>query len=264
MGASNEFNQGKASGFHERTVCYIDLLGFSSAVLGSGRGNEEIANVLIEAEELVQTYNSAELTFQSLSNSIFISTINSDIKNALNLVSCSQELFTFFLTKGFLPRGAIDTGNCLVSNSIILGEPVVRAVKLEENVSNYPRIILSKRSVELLLDAGQGAFIDENVIQGEDGPFWINPFVQLIDFTLQADSAWKSSDLDREEAFNQRGKFLEEINSISEFISSSLFESQENRRVFEFYFWLYHFFNKSFKGLANDIGNDVKLPRFNI
>lgn len=254
--------------FEERAICYIDLLGFSNAVLSGAKNQERIdqlARLLLEAEILVKGYEEAELTFQSLSDSIFISTTSDSAENVKNLVTCCQDLFTFFLEKGFLARGGIASGPCMISNSIVLGEPVVRAVKLEEQVADYPRIVISKRTLDILKRAESSDFVETNLIRGEDGPYWINPFVPLFDFALQSDELCKQKKQSATDAdFEYRRRFIDEINQITEFISESLYSLQESRRAFSFYFWIFKFYRSRLTVVSEKIGSDIHLPEFNV
>ena len=218
-----------------------------------------------EAEQLVRTYDGAELTFQSLSDSIFISTTNDSMDNIHSLITCCQDIFTFFLVKGFLARGGIASGLCLVSNSIVLGEPVVRAVKLEQQVAEFPRIVVGKSTVDLLKKGGSSEFVLKNIVRSADGPFWVDPFVLMFDFIRQADSRWKTcEDAERGLLFEQRSKLIDEANLISRFISDNLYSMQENKRVFSFHYWMYSKYKESVSELLSSVGSDLLVPEFSV
>ena len=255
-------------GFTERTICYMDLLGFSDAVvLKSKDGSKinELALLLRDAEKLVGTYEGAELTFQSLSDSIFISTTNESIDNIRSLITCCQDIFTFFLTRGFLARGGVASGWCLVSSSIVLGEPVVRAVKLEQQVAEFPRIVVGKSTIDLLRSEDSGNFIAENIVRGVDGPFWIDPFVPMFDFIRQTDLSWKNcEEVDRAKLQAERLKLIEEANLIARFISENLYSMQENKRVFSFHYWMYVKYRESANKLLSSVGSDLVVPDFSV
>lgn len=252
--------------FQERAICYIDLLGFSNAVVSGARSQDQInqlAELLLDAERLVSRYEPAELTFQSLSDSIFISTVSDSAENIKNLVICCQDLYTFFIERGFLARGGIASGPCMISNSIVLGEPVVRAVKLEEQVADYPRIVINKRTMDILKDSDAGEFIEANLVRGEDGPYWINPFVPLFDFALQSDERFKANRGEISDVvFDERQKFIDEINHITDFISKSMYSLQESRRVFSLYYWIFKFYRSRLKVVSERIGSEIRLPEF--
>lgn len=253
--------------FQDRAICYIDLLGFSGAVMAGAKNDkiDALAKLLIDAEDLVSRYVQSELRFQSLSDSIFISTVNSSAENIMSLISCCQDLYTFFIEKGFLVRGGIACGPCMVSNSIVLGEPVVRAVKIEQQVADYPRIVINKMTMDILKNQCHSEFIERNLVRGEDGPYWINPFVPLFDLALQADAQYKSQINDpNPEIFEERKKFIEEINNITNFISGKMYSLQESKRAFSFYYWLFKFYKSNLEIVSKNIGNEVKPIDFHV
>lgn len=250
--------------FEERSVCYIDLLGFSGAVLSRSKSSgqiNELADLLMDAEKLVKKYEESELTFQSLSDSIFISTKNSSINNLHNLINCCQDLFVFFALRGFLARGGIASGPCLISNSIVLGEPVVRAVKLEEQVADFPRVVLSRNTMDILIAGGSESFIEEHIVRGDDGPFWIDPFVLLFQLADKTDAAWKEATGSRKERlFSSRERRISQVNSITDFISENLYTLQENRRSYSFYKWIFDYYREKLQILAAKVGSDIRNP----
>ncbi len=253
--------------FENRTVCYIDLLGFSEYVLKRSGDSEKIsglAELLRDVNEKVSDYQGAGLTFQTLSDSIFISTPDCKVQSVQILIACCQDIFIQFLHHGFLARGGISSGNCYVSNSIVIGEPVVKAVKLEQTVAEYPRIVLGKNTVDIL-NSSPDDFFRQHVVQAEDGPFFIDPFSPLIDVLKQAHQSWKSSKGEkRNQLLVDRSENIETLNAISELLSQKLYDTQENRRVFSFYFWIYNYFRKRMLHIAPMIGDELHVPLYEI
>lgn len=264
--ASEHSSQNGTIGFVDRTVCYMDLLGFSDAVILKSKDRSkinELADLLIKTEEIVKGYEGADLTFQSLSDSIFISTKNDSVENVHTLITCCQDLFIFFIKMGFLARGGMASGPCLISHSIVLGEPVVRAVKLEEQVAEFPRIVVGRSTIDLLRKNGLDSFVERHVVRGTDGPYWIDPFAAHFDLLLQADESWKTcSEEDKQSTFDLRRALIDDANTISEFISENLYSMQENKRVFSFHYWIYSRYKETVGSVRASIGSDLVVPDF--
>lgn len=87
--------------------------------------------------------------------------IENKIATLFNLVAnLSNEVFRY----GYLIRGAIVLGDFFCNKNIVYGEGLVRAVKIEENIAIYPRIIVQKEIESLLphyclLDSNDNNFI---------------------------------------------------------------------------------------------------------
>ncbi len=252
----------------DRTVCYIDLMGFSAAVSARSKepnGLSEITALLRKAEALVKGYSDADLRFQSLSDSIFISTVNRSPDNVLSLLTCAQDLFIFFLTEGFLARGGIASGPCVFTESIVLGEPVVRAVKLESQIAEYPRIVLSKGTMDTLSSHPSQSYIKKHIERSEDGPYWVNPFSLLFELLIDADSHWKEEAVKGEsggERYNSRGELIKKVNLISEFISTNLYSLQEDRKSYSYHFWISKQYRRKLCEAALVVGTELKNPQF--
>ena len=263
---SNPSAAPSGDGFVDRTVCYIDLLGFSNAVIlksKSGVEIQELAALLLEVEELVVGYQNASLTFQTLSDSIFISAKNDSIHNITTLIHCCQDLYRFFLIRGFLVRGGVSSGQCMLSQRIVLGEPVVRAVKLESQVAEFPRIVLGRRTVDVLHGGGVSDFVKKNVVRSDDGPYWIDPFVNFLDLLVQSDTAWKQGSKSQRVS-QRRSDFIKQANSISDFLMSNMYELQEDRKSFSYYYWLFKEYRKRLQEVQSHVGSDLKVPTMTV
>lgn len=78
------------------------------------------------------------------------------------------------LSNGFLVRGGIGIGNLFHDKGVVFGEALVEAVKIEESISFYPRIIASNKIIEALtLDHGNPLAVDM-LQQCSDGLFHLD------------------------------------------------------------------------------------------
>ena len=258
--------------FVNRTVCYMDLMGFGNYVVSNASKAGEmdrVATLLLEVKNYVKGYKQAGLEFQTLSDSIFIATRDESSDGLQTLITCCQDLFIMFLLGGFLSRGGVSTGPCLITNEIILGEPVVRAVRLEESVAEYPRVILASRTVALLRRCADPEFFKSRISRRFDGPYFINPFSSLIDIIEQCHEDWALARDRRDsqtagELLIQRDANLKKVHEISKFISRCLEELQEDKKQFGYYYWFFQFYTEQLSRIKTKIGTEVNLPEFRI
>jgi hypothetical protein len=254
--------------FQERIVCYIDLLGFGSAISKVSRNKDEltrILNLLKECQDKIKLQQSRNLEFQFLSDSIFFATKNIDAHSITSAVSCCQDISMFFAMNGFMVRGGMASGLCHISSSIILGEPVVKAVKIEEKISEFPRIVVARSTMDIIRKSIISDAITPNILRGVDGPFWIDPFKPLFDFAEKFDKDWKGKSIsisEKEVAYKNRNDCISKINQITKFVETNIQEFQEDRKVFANYRWMYDYLTVNTSRLSAIVGNEIEMPKF--
>ncbi len=255
----------------DRTVCYLDLMGFSAAVTDRTKVEDEnlveLAEMLTEIKRrLDESYGDARLEFQSLSDSIFICTKDNSRSSLTALLSASQEIYLYFLLNGFLTRGGISSGKCYITPAIVLGEPVVRAVKLEQTVADTPRIVLSSKTVDLLRRTLDARFFSDNIWRGKDGPYWVFPFFPVISAVIEASRTYnriKDKTSDRAREYSKRLEVhLAELNKVSDIVTNSLDRIQEDRRVFIMYDWLFSVYSEAIAPARKAVGERLSLPEY--
>lgn len=175
--------------YKERYLCYIDILGFSNAILspdsslfirsiGFFKSAIDILQKIPERDDLLLY----DLHTTQFSDCVAFS-CNCNIASLyifFNRISNLQQE----LLKGGLPsRGAVVKGNLLHDKKYIFGPALIEAVDLEEKYAKYPRVILS---YDILQDINYESDIqfDHIICKDEDGCYYV-----------QSVENWHQSDL---------------------------------------------------------------------
>jgi hypothetical protein len=95
-----------------------------------------------------------------------------------------------FIKNGIFVKGAVSLSKLFMDKNIVLGTALIEAFKLEETKSIYPRIILSSKSQEIVLEH-IGYYSDQRTspqnsqyLKDKDGYYFINYLYNLIDESL--------------------------------------------------------------------------------
>lgn len=143
----------KAFEYQDRTVAFIDVLGFAELVKQSGKHPTELAQVnkLLAADKLFTQFVSeflrpfAEAAFFSDS---FVLSVASPENQLIHLVRETGYLCRYLLLQGLPCSGAIATGPLHHDGRFVVGPALVEAHRLEQSVSIYPRVILDDATTE--------------------------------------------------------------------------------------------------------------------
>lgn len=246
----------------ERVVCYLDVMGFSQSVQKSSSSREQLEGLVSILEEVQSTvlegYSGTKLVFQNLSDSIFVATQSTNSEEIEHLILCIQDITILLMGRGYLVRGGFSSGLCSVSPNIVVGESVVHAVKLEEQVAQFPRIVVSGKTYNSIKDTVVAA---RNIERSEDGIYWVNPFSILTRPVLELHNNWIEAKKNNEELANnlqiQRDELISKINKINTFICQNLIEITENERLFRKYFWIFNVAKKSISECKAVIGSEI-------
>lgn len=126
-------------------VAYFDVLGTKERAkkdIDSTISGLELINHLLTKE----VFNSKNVIVKSFSDN-FLVAIEDDngIKNfeTLTKIICIIA-YLCFKNNGTLIRGSITRGKMIINDQIVLGEALIRAYKIEEEVAVYPRIVIDK------------------------------------------------------------------------------------------------------------------------
>lgn len=161
----------------ERTIAFIDILGFGALVREIGR-DDALHRKLDAALKRIQMFKSASVagnTAQSgleismFSDSVVISGPGSDIQNVLwTAIHVQCELMAL----GVLVRGGIACGRTIHAGDILYGEGMLAAYDLESKAAVYPRIVIHPSLIPRIERGCRAAFLDQDL----DGLWFINPF----------------------------------------------------------------------------------------
>ena len=166
----------------ERLLAYIDILGFSSAILNGSEDVKNNATFLIQKlyhfdqnrECLIQNqsiqdgsvYQRMSLEITAVSDSIIISTPYPKTYDHLTFVLTKLCRYTAkmqaeILEIGFLSRGGITSGKLLHQSSLIVGEAICKAVDLEKDIGKkfgIPAVIIDEKLVTEFLEIGRNDY----------------------------------------------------------------------------------------------------------
>jgi hypothetical protein len=138
--------------YQERSVAFIDVLGFAELVKQSAENKtaREKIGKLIAANKLFEQFmlkyfNCADSAFFSDS---FVISVPWPRDQLIYLVRETGFLCRYLLVQGLLCRGAITTGALFHTGRFVVGPALVDAVRLEQSVAIYPRIIIDNATME--------------------------------------------------------------------------------------------------------------------
>lgn len=170
-------------------VAYLDFLGFEEKMkTGSSVTLKKLDRLLRIAKKSTKTSEHlAGMGFKTkyFSDNILVAIeidqqkVKNQIKAFSIFISVLQEFA--LLNYGFLMRGGITVGELEVSNNIVWGPALVEAYEMENKLAIYPRIIVSKKFIDLY-------------------PLQIKPF-----FNRDSDGLWFINYLDFEESEAKKG-----------------------------------------------------------
>ncbi|MCX4340481.1 MAG: hypothetical protein OSJ72_12655 [Lachnospiraceae bacterium] len=187
----------------EYTECYVvflDMLGFKKLIEDSSC--EEIAEIFakfsnrkpLKAVYFRNRYIISEDTADALKMKVMSDSIcfyiDVNVTNALLCMIMSCMNFQYELYQNNIPiflRGAIVRGHIYVEKDIVFGPGLTQAYLMEENNAKYPRIILTKETLEFIdkeceKDNIEYASILKTIVFRDDDAFYaVNSIRMLMD-----------------------------------------------------------------------------------
>jgi len=135
-------------------VCYIDFLGTKKMIQEK---EQSIFNMIYESISVnVEIYSKLErfgdLQFKVFSDNILIAHEIGDITDEYQVLKAYKNVISFlspfcsnFIKQGVLFRGGITVGKLAINSVMVWGDALVETVNIEENISIYPRIVISDK-----------------------------------------------------------------------------------------------------------------------
>lgn len=189
---------------HEYMDCYIaviDILGFKNAV--KVRSCEEIYSYYEEINtwyvvnnELTQTpiIDEGTLHMKVASDTILLYIDVKERNSLAGLIATCNYLQVRLLRQAIpiLSRGAIVKGKLFAEKDIYFGKGIVDAYLLEENVAKYPRIILTKETIDSwnTFDNSGKNYVDTFTYKDDD--FYVVNSLHLFYGLNHEMNSWKS------------------------------------------------------------------------
>jgi hypothetical protein len=203
-----------AQRYEARYIAFIDILGFSELIRASNQDPDTIPAIYqalqIQASDAKALYHEdatdkSDLRIHTFSDFVVVSSAGAP-EGLAALIYVSWCLKRDWLSKGFLARGGISFGQLFHQTTggipIVFGPAFLDAYRIEHEVADFPRIVLSK-SVRQKRDE----IVDSQALSGhllssltklvcgcDDGPMVIDSFSHLRKngFALQSEEGVRS------------------------------------------------------------------------
>ncbi len=164
--------------YHERILAFVDILGFKELIRSSENDTTKLNAILnalsfLKSLEMPKNWTSEDLEIEEcvqykgidrfkLQDSIRCTTFSDSIAVSVNVQENVNEAVSFLivnlalvgyvlLQEGILLRGGITIGKLLhTDDGVVMGQGLIDAYELETTHAKYPRIILSKKLLQVL------------------------------------------------------------------------------------------------------------------
>lgn len=195
-----------------KIIAFVDILGFSKMIEDYDNGNHQILESLIHAmnnaggfikalpkENNEFAFNFRECIEAKLFSDCLCVSVPLEYGNEHNTYNLYDQFWFFYqylsgyqillLQKGIFTRGAITIGSYYSDENIIFSGGLVEAYNLESKVANYPRIIISKKLLEVFKSSELSNNWDYSQILNADntGEVFTNPFNYKMSTSKLAD-----------------------------------------------------------------------------
>ena len=188
--------------YENRIVAFLDVLGFQKRLQAfeeeskaHNDADEQDFYVSPSANQFIQAFRNVlsligekNCHYYLFSDNICITInpfTNKDL--AVDLLFTVSELFKQFSSYGYFLRGGIDYGLMQDQEDIALGTPLANAYKLENQVANFPRVIISDNFKNFLDDICNNLEVNEtdifnkqNFLKDSCEIRYINPFYNVV------------------------------------------------------------------------------------
>ena len=150
--------EGEKKKFDNYIIAYIDFLGIKEKMKNeSSYESLQILKFLLMGTKRTASYISDINTINDFEIKIFSDNIviaqkveeervNDQIISIVNLMGSIQ--FHALLQFDFWLRGGITIGELFIDDSVVWGNGLIEAYNIEDNLANYPRIVLSNKVLE--------------------------------------------------------------------------------------------------------------------
>lgn len=170
-----------AVGYEERVVAFIDILGFKAHINESENDSKKFSMLKLSLDYLKNQehiFNPFGVVSQrcvtSFSDSVVVSY---PIQNPFMIIEDLLHLQLDLASNGFFIRGAIAKGNLHhdYNTKIVFGSAMNEAYDLEQNISKYPRIMLSKNYYKELRRLNSNVdYIESRIVKDSDDVYFLN------------------------------------------------------------------------------------------
>ncbi len=165
-------------------VAYLDLLGITNRIKSVEQQElqmNKLYNLYTFSTKIwkeIQIEEMKEIQFKIFSDNIIIvkklSSIREqkirDIKSLLMCTGHFQELAASD-SVGWMLRGGITIGELFIDDTMVWGEALIKAYHLEDNIANYPRVIIDETIIDEIVDC---EVLRDYIYKDFDGLYFLN------------------------------------------------------------------------------------------
>lgn len=183
----------ESANYNERTVAFIDILGFADLVVRADRDGK-LRDQIITALGKVRSVGSpgagnSDLRTQNFSDSLILSA-KATAEGFWHLLLSIDALAWNLLQIGVLIRGGVTIGNLHHDENIVFGVGINNAYRLESTVAKVPRVALGTRAILAARefatqDQVWKAYKDSRLLRDGDGVWYLNYLCDLAVFNRQ-------------------------------------------------------------------------------
>lgn len=240
------------STYEERYCAFVDILGFREIMGALGTGQLRFERVRELLQEVHSPYDPQIIDFkhcdfraQSISDAVALST-KPTLAGLEMLLASVRQLTLALLHEGYFARGAVCKGLLYHDASMVFGEALVKAYKLESEVARFPRIMLTKQVVDDMRLSEKKDELEEHIKQAADGPYFLHVLSRLrmlLDL-IRSNPLGPEPDL----------RFFAHIRTQ---IQLRFSEAADDPRHFEKVQWFARYWNESIIRIRNDVDRIV-------
>lgn len=167
-------------------VALLDVLGYRNHLKSDRSTGSEMFKLKLEsALTVLASINETELSYQAISDTIIIAANQSTpIADFLLTVAAVQRAF---LKSGLLIRGGIAYEQHFKSGNVTYSHALAVAYELEQKQAIYPRVVIDKGVIEMLVTGNRysakdvARLQDESIICVQNGIYFVNFIAKHID-----------------------------------------------------------------------------------
>ena len=181
--------------FDSYLITYIDFLGMTNKM----KENESyeslqflryiLSGIVHRASIISGTNKINDFQIKIFSDNVIIAQkINANILkdqiiSMINLISLIQ--FEAFFQFDFPLRGGITIGDLYIDNAVVWGSGLIEAYNIENNLANYPRVIVSQKVIDAFDQCKQKSLNLDCMIEKDfDGYWFVDYFIAAPNITL--------------------------------------------------------------------------------
>jgi len=181
-------------------VFYADILGFEEILKKDGENDSVLSAIKDAIAQSLKLGNSlstiiekswfhqlmGNYRYRMFSDNLYLSfKYNEESKEMLKLSTMLVSLWARFyqfslLSKRIFLRGAISYGSDYFDEHIIFSKALVKAYKIESNISIYPRIVIDKELVDNFLfempSLNNDPLFENSIVKDWSGIYFLNPY----------------------------------------------------------------------------------------